>query len=351
MRSDSHEKGDGVLGRLKGGAYLSGYLRARRRPLLCGLCCLLALVVVTVLGQLPWDVMGYTVLLCAALLFCFAVVGYIDYVRRLRALEPWEQYGETPDSVENLLPETQDPLEKRYQALLLRVCQEKQELRERARQEARENTDYYAMWTHQIKTPISAMRLLLQTAPSERSDELQAELFRIEQYVEMALSYQRLSSDSSDLVLRKYSLATIVKGAVRKYARLFVRKGIRVQLGDMEAAVLTDEKWLGFAIGQILSNSLKYTPSGGQVILAKEDPCTLLIADTGIGIAPEDLPRVFEKGYTGLNGRQERSSTGIGLYLTQCALKKLGHSIEIQSRPGRGTLVRIDLSHRESLLE
>ena len=309
MRSDSHEKGDGVLGRLKGGAYLSGYLRARRRSLLCGLCCLLALVVVTVLGRLPWGVMGYTVLLCAALLFCFAVVGYIDYVRRLRALEPWEQYGETPDSVENLLPETQDPLEKRYQALLL------------------------------------------QTAPSERSDELQAELFRIEQYVEMALSYQRLSSDSSDLVLRKYSLATIVKGAVRKYARLFVRKGIRVQLGDMEAAVLTDEKWLGFAIGQILSNSLKYTPSGGQVILAKEDPCTLLIADTGIGIAPEDLPRVFEKGYTGLNGRQERSSTGIGLYLTQCALKKLGHSIEIQSRPGRGTLVRIDLSHRESLLE
>lgn len=118
----------------------------------------------------------------------------------------------------------------------------------------------------------------------------------------------------------------------------------------MNAKVLTDEKWLSFVIEQLLSNALKYTPSG-SITITLEDPLTLCIRDTGIGIAPEDLPRVFEKSYTGYNGRSDKKASGIGLYLCKRICHNLGHTITIESSLDTGTTVRIFLEHESLAIE
>ena len=206
----------------------------------------------------------------------------------------------------------------------------------------RETEDYFTLWAHQIKTPIAAMRLILQTRPENSAGELSQELFRVEQYVEMVLNYLRLDSDSTDFVFRTCDLDGIIRQCVRKYAKQFIRKKISLEYEGTDVQVLTDEKWLCFVIEQLLSNALKYTNTGSIRIFTQGE--TLVIEDTGIGIAPEDLPRVFEKGYTGYNGRTDKKATGIGLYLCKRILQKLGHEISISSVVGQGTSVSIDLS-------
>ena len=212
-----------------------------------------------------------------------------------------------------------------------------------------EMTDYYTMWAHQIKTPIFALRLLLQENPAVNKEAL-TELFKIEQYVEMALHYSRLDSDTTDFVIRKTSLDEIVREAVRKYAKLFIRKKIRLDYQPLNIEVLTDEKWLEFVIEQILSNAVKYTPKG-TVSIYMENEDTLIIEDTGIGIRAEDLPRVCERGYTGYNGHSDKRSTGIGLYLCRRVLEQMSHSIEIESEMGKGTRVKIGLITKERIHE
>lgn len=208
--------------------------------------------------------------------------------------------------------------------------------------ERQENMDYYTVWVHQIKTPISVMRMTLQAEDRKENRELLAELFRIEQYVEMALSYLRLGSETSDFVFQEYRLDGIIRQAIHKYASLFVRKRIGLLYEPTEAMVLTDEKWLLFVIGQILSNAVKYTQEGAVTITVTPEK-VLKIADTGIGIAPEDIPRIFEKGFTGYNGRADKKSTGLGLYLCRMAADRLSHKIYVESEVGKGTVFEIDL--------
>lgn len=205
--------------------------------------------------------------------------------------------------------------------------------------------EYYTIWVHQIKTPIAAMRLQLQGEDSDSSRELLEELQRIEQYVEMVLTYLRLDSGSTDYVLKKYDLDDIIRQAVRKYASQFIRKKIRLTYEPLSCEVLTDEKWLLFVIEQVLSNALKYTRSG-EISITLEAPKTLCIRDTGIGIAPEDLPRIFEKGFTGYNGRNDKKASGIGLYLCRRICSRLNHEIIITSKVDVGTEVRIDLDRK-----
>ena len=200
------------------------------------------------------------------------------------------------------------------------------------------------MWTHQIKTPIAAMRLLLQEEDTPFSREMQSELFQTEQYVQMALQYLRMEKMTSDLVFARYDLDALIRQAVRKYAPLFIRRKIILSYEPVHCEVLTDEKWLVFVLEQILSNALKYTKSGSiHIYLLPDAPKTLVIEDTGIGIAPEDLPRIFEKGYTGCNGRADKRSTGIGLYLCRQIMEKLSHTIRIESEMGVGTKVYLGL--------
>lgn len=215
--------------------------------------------------------------------------------------------------------------------------------------ERTESIDYFVTWVHQIKTPISVMRMILQSEDTEQNRELLSELFRIEQYAHMALCYFRLDESSSDFVFAEYDLDSIIRNAVRKFAPQFVRKRISLKFTPTEALVLTDEKWLTFIIEQLLSNAIKYTDSG-SVIISCEDH-VLSIADTGIGIAQEDLPRIFEKGFTGYNGRADKKSTGLGLYLCKKAARKLSHRIYAKSEPGKGSTFFIDMKTEKVQVE
>ncbi len=201
--------------------------------------------------------------------------------------------------------------------------------------------DYYTMWVHQIKTPIASMHLILQKEDSEDSRRLRAELFRVEQYVQMVLCFLRLDSDFTDYVIKEYRVDDIIRPAVRRLAPQFIMKKLALEYEHTDEVALTDEKWLSFVVEQVLSNAVKYTSSGS--ISIKCDGDRLVISDTGIGIAAEDLPRIFDKGYTGFNGRADRKASGIGLYLCRRICDNLGHSIKAESAPGHGTTIIIGL--------
>lgn len=213
--------------------------------------------------------------------------------------------------------------------------------------ERRESMDYYTTWVHQIKTPISVMRMILQEEDTKENRELLAELFRIEQYVEMALNWMRLGSDSTDFIFQEYELDNIIRQAIRKYAPQFIRNRISLYYEPTDVRVLTDEKWLLFVIEQLLSNAVKYTLEGSVSITVTPE-MVLRIQDTGIGIAPEDIPRIFEKGFTGYNGRANKKSTGLGLYLCHLTADKLSNRLWVESAPGAGTVFYMDL-YREKL--
>lgn len=231
---------------------------------------------------------------------------------------------------------------------MIRELKKINEVTETSRQtDRRESLDYYTTWIHQIKMPISTMKMILESEDTDEHRELLAELFRIEQYVEMVLSYLRLSSEHSDYIFKEYDLDKIIKQAIHKYASQFVRRRIQLKYDPVDIKVLTDEKWLLFIIEQVLSNSIKYTPKGSVTITVTPDK-VLKISDTGIGIATEDVPRIFEKGFTGYNGRLNKKSTGLGLYLCKMAADRLSHKISVESAPGVGTTISIDL-HTEKL--
>ena len=197
------------------------------------------------------------------------------------------------------------------------------------------------MWVHQIKTPIAAMRLLLQKPGAKQDPELSEQLFRIEEYVNMVLQYLRVDGDN-DLVVQWNDLDLMVRQAVHRYAGMFIWKKLSLSYEPLKRKVLTDEKWLVFVVEQILSNAVKYTGQGGISIYLEPGPDTVLaIRDTGTGIALEDQPRIFEKGFTGYNGHADKRSTGIGLYLCRRILNRLSHEITVESEPGKGTIMRI----------
>ncbi len=279
-------------------------------------------------------------LLAAAAVVTVHVVFYrkrhLEYCRISRAL-PYE----TGD-----LPEPVSLAERDLQEMTRRLSQLLEEAQTRWQAGQRESMDYYTTWVHQIKTPIAVMKMLLEREDTEEHRELLAELFRIEQYVEMVLTYLRLGSDTSDYVFQEYDLDGIIRQAIRKYAPQFIRRKIRLIYHPASVKVLTDEKWLLFIIEQVLSNSIKYTFEGSVSIEVTPEK-VLKLADTGIGIAPEDLPRVFEKGFTGFNGRADKKSTGLGLYLCRTAAGRLSHRIWAESTPGAGTTIFIDLSRPE----
>lgn len=267
---------------------------------------------------------------------CFIFLyGYLKYRKKYRQLLIVRN---APDLNLNWMDSPEDSIEELFQQISFKLNQMRIDLDTDVRKSTEEMNDYYTMWAHQIKTPIFALRLLLNEAPDQNRAAL-SELFRIEEYVEMVLGYLRTENISSDLTISRYSLDRIIREQIHRYAGIFISKKLSLTYDGTSETVLTDEKWLGFVIGQILSNSLKYTKQGGIKIYVRNH--TLIIEDTGTGICPEDLPRVFEKGYTGTNGREDRRATGIGLYLSRKILRSLGHTISLKSEEGTGTCVSV----------
>lgn len=240
----------------------------------------------------------------------------------------------------NALPEPESQLDADYHEIIETLSRELDRATVASDRRYGELADYFTLWAHEIKTPISAMGLILQQEQTGNSAELGDELSRIEQCVDTALSYMRLESDYTDFILRSYQLDGIIKQAIRKLSRQFISRRISLEYAGTNKTTVTDEKWLVFVIEQILTNALKYTPPGGRISIIQSGD-SLSIADTGEGIAPEELPRVFEKSFTGSVGRRDKRATGIGLYLCKSVLNKLGCEIAVASTLGEGTTVTI----------
>lgn len=304
--------------------------------------------------EIPVEIAGYAFLLVILWNVIWFTFVFIRYEKRQRILE--ENQGKIRTEAGGF-PEAESRESEMYQELIRQLYEEKKELESSVQIEKQELSDYYSMWVHQIKTPIAALGVLIQSGEevqeSPKAQELtrsmKMEVFRIEQYVDMVLTYLRMGSATSDYAFRICSLEEIVRQAVRKYSQMFIMTRTKLHLEIQDQKILTDEKWLTFVIEQILSNAVKYA-RGGEISIYTEDK-TLVIADDGIGIAEEDLPRIFEKGFTGYNGRANKKSTGIGLYLCKTIIDRLHHTIWIESKPEKGTKVYLNFDREHRRIE
>lgn len=317
------------------------YLRTKARTL--GTCALIMGVFFLsfALYHLPLAAIWYPAALCSLIGLGVLLLDFRKVKKRHDTLRQLEQ---NLPALPEPLPEAATLPEAAYRTLVQALQDRQQVLETHMNSRYQDMTDYYTLWAHQIKTPIAAMRLSLQQEDSARSRQLLQELSRAEQYVEMVMVYLRLT-DGNDLVLRTCDLDDIVRRAVRRFAGEFISRKLKLCYEPLHETCVTDEKWLLFVVEQVLSNALKYTRTG-TITIAMQQPKTLLIRDTGIGIAPEDVPRIFEKGYTGYNGRGDQKASGLGLYLCKSICKKLGHTITASSAPDEGTTIFIGLEQR-----
>ncbi len=295
--------------------------------------------------------MSYAVFLIAFFGICGGVFDFVRYRNRnLKLIWMVDAMGER----DYHLPRAASLEGRLYQEMIIALEEEKRRLVTEYDEKKRDMADYYTMWIHQIKTPIAALGLLLEGGQGEKDNghmrhQAAEELFKIRQYAEMALHYARLESLSSDLLLKQYDVCDLVRGAVKKYAVLFIGSGLSFSMEEFHVVAVTDEKWLTFVLEQILSNAIKYTMEGKISVYGadregrkKEGSVSyVVIEDTGIGIRGEDLPRIFERGFTGYNGRMDKKSTGIGLYLCRQIMDRLSHTIRVESYEGKGTKVAL----------
>ncbi len=313
------------------------YFKTKAGAILAIIVCNLVMAFVFFLYRLEMTPFLYALLVNAIVLIGFITVSFAkfrnEHLKRSRIYEIILN-----GSME--LPEAENLTEKDYNRIIEALSIRCNELTNKLNSDIQDSNDYYTIWVHQIKTPISVLSMLLkEDTPKDRS--CRDELFKIEQYVDMVLNYLRLGSETNDLVLKEQNLDSMLKTSIRKYASLFINRKLTVAYEPVDVHLITDEKWFCFIIEQILSNAVKYTMTGGITIKAGKE--SVVISDTGIGIAPEDVPRIFEKGYTGFNGRSGRKSSGLGLYLCSLAAQKLSLSLSVESEPGKGTSITIGL--------
>ena len=320
---------------------MKAYLKSRAKVIAAFIVFEGIFAVVLLVSGLPVGAFGYASALCGASALVYGVYDFLIFHRKCLSLE--QLLEEIEITCENL-PRPDGAAEAGYTELIRKLQSSRAELEAQYSESLSDMADYYTMWAHQIKTPISAMRLILAEQDTPESRELSEGLMRIEQYVEMVMCYVRLESVSTDYVIRECDLDSIIRAALRRFSSQFIRKKLKLEFTPTNAKVLTDEKWLLFVIEQVLSNSLKYTKTGGIAIAFADG--RLRISDTGIGISPEDLPRIFDKGYTGCNGRGDMKASGIGLYLCRRICGALGHSISAASDRS-GTTIELGLERRK----
>ncbi len=321
---------------------IKSYIKKNLKIYLLLIVFIFIFVLIFYLYNLPFESLFYGGLLCFLVFLIASIIDYNNYRKSYIDLK----YLETNilSSIEDL-PKSLDIRIEYYQKIIERLRNEVERLKIEDNKKMEDLADYYSMWIHQIKTPIAAMNFLLD---NEETDVkvFKQELFKIERYVEMVLTYIRLGSETSDYVIASIDLDEVVRENIKKYATLFINKKIKLNYVSHETYVISDKKWLGFAFEQLLSNAIKYTKSGGEISINISES-ELIIEDNGIGIYEEDLPRIFEQSFTGLNGRYEKKSSGLGLYLCKKTLDKLQHKIEITSEVNKGTKVKVSFPKKD----
>jgi len=290
---------------------------------------------------------SYPILVTSMVGFVAIIVGFFRYYKKIDQLEKVLTFIEENDrgpeffhvqvyqEEEKLLLEIAEELMSKFKAL-----EERHYIKETDRE------SYYALWSHQIKTPITSLKLLLEETdglenPQFDRYQMLEEILKIEQYMDMVLHYNRIGDMSKDLVIEDVELQKMVHQVLKKYSILFINRRVQILVEVPEVYIVSDKKWLTLVIEQILSNAIKYTESGQITIrgFQEEGLVRLVIEDTGIGIRSEDVERVFEKGFTGYNGWLDQRASGIGLFLVKKIMNQLKHSITVESRFGEGTKV------------
>jgi len=322
------------------------YLKERMKYILLTVMLIGLFSFTLLLMNVPAKALLYPVLLC---LFLGLLVLVTDCAIAKSRKNERANLDKITLSVIDSMPEAHSEEVRDYQNAIRQLGNEYRNYVSESERKYENMMDYYTVWAHQIKTPISSMKLAFQGEDSTLSRRLSVDLFRIEQYVDMVLVYLRLDSEYTDYVFKECNMDEVIKNSVKKFASEFIGRKLSLEYEPEDVTVVSDSKWLEFVIGQIISNSLKYTETGGIKIYFKE-PKMLVIEDTGIGIAEEDLPRIFEKGYTGYNGRTDGSASGIGLYLCRRICGRLGHKISAESSDN-GTVIRIFLESRRLGIE
>lgn len=282
------------------------------------------------LFDMPAVTVLYPLILSTSALIVAGVIDFVFTFNKHRKL------------TQNEISASSDPIEKDYQEIIRKLKEEEAYSRQKTTSDYNNMVEYYTVWAHQIKTPIASMRLQIQSEDTESARKLMGDLNRIEAYVEMVLTFLRLDSDSTDYLIKEYDLDEIIRPAIRKFSREFILKKLKLEYEPIEFKTITDSKWLSFIIEQVISNAVKYT-SEGYVRIYMSEPGILCIEDTGVGISEEDLPRIFENGYTGFNGREDKRASGIGLYLCKRISDNLGHKIYAESKVGEGTKIFLDM--------
>lgn len=315
------------------------YLRDYRLMWYLFLAEMIVLGAVIILSDIPTEISGYLLMLHLFLGAMFHLPVFLSYYKQYQTLSALAEKEEVLD-VDVILPAKHQPeLTKLYHDALEVQAERILKQEGKYQQKQREYQEYFTLWVHQVKTPIFAIELLVRNLEDRTQQaQINAELLKIKEYTQNVLQYVRLDNLSSDIDLKEYDLEEIVKTQLKKYALLFINQKIKLELTEFHFRIITDEKWLSFVVGQILLNALKYTQTGGTIQIFFQDR-KLYIRDNGLGIRSEDIPKLFQKGFTGRNGRLQKEASGMGLYMSSKIMKSLGNEISLESELGKGTTV------------
>jgi signal transduction histidine kinase len=328
---------------------IKDYLKCKKGILFSMLLAVIVFPFFEYLLNISWLDWIYSVLLYLAIMLIYLVYDFYHFAKKYRKLK--NICDNVTINIQDI-PEERNPYEAKYNEIIHNLYEVIHDTLNQIDKQNTENLEYYTLWIHQIKTPIAAIYLVLQNMEDiPQKAVFEQELFKIEQYVDLALQFVKIGTIESDLIIDQYPLGDIIRQSIRKYSVLFIHKGIGINLQGCDQLVITDSKWFAFILEQIFSNAVKYTNEGSIQIYTRETEkgIYLTVEDSGIGIKKEDMKRIFEKGYTGFNGRVDKKASGIGLYLVKKVAAALGHDISIESEVSKGTKVHIYIKNYETV--
>lgn len=295
---------------------------------------------------------GVLILLLAVWFFTLICVQTYDFLKYRAHLSELESIMDNLDEkylFAECIPRSDNLYERRLFALARKSGQSMIQAVSDAQASSREYREYVESFVHEIKAPITAARLVSRHAEPETYRKLMEELSRIEAHVERALFYARLESPEKDFLIRQISSSQIVSRSIERYQSLLVQSGFRIETDNLEQIIYTDEKWAEFIFGQLLQNAVRYRSEFPVIrISAKQSGSQTIVtvSDNGIGIPAHELPRIFDRGFTGSNGRSRGGSTGMGLYLCRRLSDRMETELQIASQEGKGTQVTLTFPAR-----
>ena len=318
------------------------YLKMKKTSIIGILGVYAILFVFVYLYRIPIEVILYPFILTIVFVLIVLLFDYIKYKEKVNKII---QICNDISSCYSVKINDKNIFDEYYLDIINELLKENRKQVSQFQKKVSDVNDYFSIWVHQIKTPIASMKLKID---NEQMDLLQlaSDLNRIDHYVDLVLSFLKFDEEKIDLYFRKTDVDRIMRESLKKFSNDFIIKKIRLDYKLSKREVLTDEKWLSFVFDQLLSNALKYTDKGTISIYYDGDSC-LCIKDSGIGIALADMERLFEKGFTGYNGRQYKKASGIGLYMCKRMCDKLNIAISIESVVNEYTLVKLKFLSNE----